>query len=607
MKYKLFITALFSLAGICINYAESPYESPQPVKIMFQVDKLPMDKGMRQNTSRNLTILAKREHDGSVKEQRLTAQLLMLSMRLDRENKEAPELNKKLSDGGSLPKADEQAWKNALNGIRRTSELLSKTNGLSEAKALDVYLQDVLVAIDGSNPIAARQEEYIKRWEGIVGTVEKEEVIAMPDVIRENNDDPDDVFDQANANNDEPSGEHENRASDGENSQEYARWKMHNSSIKLPLTFFTVEEEHVRHTEEFAFMNIKIFPRVKLDSNLMLELKPWADEEQIGEFKQKLEPMMKTQFGRYESVKVEIETDGRLSSRSLGRMMFPLTLQLKASERNIELKKGLSALGELSGTKITRNHDFWHMLKYYRKEKTSGQRMFIPVAAAADLMQLVALEEEDFFIRNEVLLAPDVDSAVDMMSESKNSDINMAAAEFAKIQAMIGEKSVGPFAVNPKIRADLEGILAKNPNHFSAKMILLRGNVSRPKKLNVYFIADELAIQLNHTSYLNERDENDISGDHANTLAKEIQEAIRNLEPLIDGKDRKITRNLTDLSVILETIARAREKQQQDENNGKRPSKALMKTVTENLAAFKLKYAAAKTEFDTVMEKLPEA
>jgi chorismate mutase len=601
MKHNLF-TILFSIAGIGMINAETRYEPPHPVKIMFHVDKLPIDKGMRQNISRNLTLLAKREHDGKAEEHRLTAQLLMLAMRLDSKNTPAIELNNQLSNGGELPKSDEQTRANALLVLRRASEQLSKTHRQSEARILEAYLQDVLVALDKSDPLAVRHEEHIKRWEGIVPNVDKQSVIAMPDIIRENRDSPDDKDDML----DQPDSGTENEPEDVGKSQEYASWKMHNSSVKIPLIFFTMIDEHVEYSEKLADMNVQIFPRVKLDSNLMLELKPWADEEQIEEFKNNINPMMKSQFEKYESVKVEITTDERLSHRSLNRMLFPLCLQLKASQKNIQIKPGLFTLGDLSGDKITRNNDFWHLLKYLRKEKGRGQRLFIPVEAGADLKQLVALEEEDFFVRNEVLLVSNIDEAVDLLGESKNPDINLAAAEFAKIQEMIGEKSIGPFAVNSKIRAQLEGILAKNPNHFSAKMILLRGNVSRAKKIDSYFVADELSVLLNNVSYLNEREENDLSEHHMDEMAKEINKVVKELDPLIDSKDRKLPTYLTEVATSLETIARAKFKQRQDENDGKRESKALKKTISDNFADFKVKYKEAKTQLDAVLSVLPK-
>ena len=162
---------------------------------------------------------------------------------------------------------------------------------------------------------------------------------------------------------------------------------------------------------------------------------------------------------------------------------------------------------------------------------------------------------------------------------------------------------MGPFAANKIVRAKLEEILAKNPNHLSAKMILLRGNVSRSKKLDSYFIADELSVLLNKTSYLNERPTDEIYGRSVGRLAKTIETTVEELEPFLDANDRELTAYLTDIIDDLETIARAKAKQREQQYEERRESKALKKTVTQALDRFKIKYLAAKTHLDKIMSQ----
>jgi hypothetical protein len=171
---------------------------------------------------------------------------------------------------------------------------------------------------------------------------------------------------------------------------------------------------------------------------------------------------------------------------------------------------------------------------------------------------------------------------------------------------MIGDKSVGPFAVNKGVKARLEEILSKNPNHLSAKMILLRGNALRPRKLDSYFVADELSVLLRQTSYLNKRDEDSISSGHLEKMAEEIKTMVKELTPLLDNKDRELPTKILDIKELLESIARARNKQRQDEREEKRPSKALHQSIIDDLAKFKLKYAEAKDQLDQIMSELPK-
>lgn len=601
MKRAL-LAITFSFASNGIIYAEDTYLAPKAVKIMFHVDKLHIDQGMRKQLSMNLTILAKRAHDGSAVEHRLTAQLLMLAMRLDRENTSAFELNKNLSKGGVLPMSDVQAKVKALEKLRRTIELLSKTDRLSEARRLEAYLQDVYIALDKNSPLTATHEENKNRWDGIVPVSDKNLLkIDRPDNLGNEGEMPD----KPNVNDSDSAVEYEGESTPPEpdhhdKTQEFTKWTKHSSGIATPLVLFTMVDEREQNRHEMVTMITQVSPRVKMESYLSLELKPWAEPWKIEYLKSTIDPLMKARFGDYESLKVEITTLGRLSERNRHKILLPLCLQLKASQRSIQIREGICVLGKLSGENINRTSDFWQMLKILRKNNARNQRLLIPSSAEPDLKQLVALEEEDFFVRNEVLLVSNIEEALDLLAQSKKSSINEASAEFAIIQQMIGIKSVGPFAVNKKVRTKLEGILAKNPNHLSAKMILLRGNVSRSRKLDRYFIADELSVLLKKTAFLNEKPEDEINGRYLGKLAKQIKMMVEKLEPFLDSDDRELTAYLTDIKNYMETISLAKQRL------GKRESIAAKRTITQALDSFKIKYLETKTHLDKIMSQPPK-
>lgn len=600
MKFTLLAISL-SIASNSIIHAEDSYVAPQANKIMFQVDKLPIDKGIRKHLSINLTTLAKRSHDGSAQEHRLTAQLLMLAIRLDRENISAVELNQNLSKGGVLPVSDVQAKVDALKKLKRMIEMLTGTDKLSEGRVLEVYLKDVYIALDGNSPLAATHKENLNRWDGVVPVfVRKNTDLDKPkpaEPVEAGNEN--DMPDKPNIPNSADGEEEELGSTEldiNEKKQEFTKWTKHNSGITTPLIFVKQTDDKLEYSHVIATMYTQISPRVKLESILSLELKPWAKPDRIEVFQKYLNPLMKEQFGEYESLQVEITTSGQLSEKSDEKILLPLCLQLKASEKNIQIRDGIAVLGKLSGKEITRNIDFWHLLKILRKSDAKNQRLLIPFSAEADLRQLVALEEEDFFVRYEVLLVSNIDESVDLLAQSSIDAVKEASEEFSKIQQMIGMKSVGPFAVNKKVRARLEGILAKNPNHLSAKMILLRGGVSRSRKLDSYFIADELSVLLKETSYLNDKDKENLNAESLVKLAKKIEETVEELYPFVDSEDRELVTYLTDIADFLETISRAK---------GKRESIAIDRTITNALNNFKIKYLEAKTHFDSIMSSPP--
>lgn len=579
-----------------MTYAADDYVAPRPVKVMFHVDKLPYDQGMRRQLSMSLTTLAKRQHDGSAQEHRLTAQLLMLAMRLDRKNDSAVELNKRLSRGKDSREIDEESKRKAMRSLRWAIGKLSNISTSSDARILEAYLKDVHTALENNASIAITDEEKT-RWEGIVPVLVMKSVSDRADPIAHGSDGRPKLPRPPRPPITDPG--------DEDKKPEFTQWSNHTSTITTPLIFFKIEDERTIRNEQLATMKTKISPRIKMESILSLELVPWADVEMIEEFTDKINPVMKELFGKYESVKVEITTSGRLSDRNRSRILLPLSLQLKASAEKIEIRNRICVLGNLSGDSITRGSDFYQLLKYFRNSEIKNYRILVPSNAEADLRQLIALEEEDFFVRNEVIQVSNIDEAVDMLGKSKNSSINLASVEFAKIQEMIGDKSVGPFAVNSGVKSKLEEIVAKNPNHLSAKMILLRGNPSRGRKLDSFFVADELSVVLGRTSYLNKRTADRLSAGHLYEMAQAIEEKIEELSPLLDNKDRELPVHLVEIKDYLETLARAAARRHKDEREEKRVSKILIRTLEDNLAGFKLKYKEARTQLDSILKHHP--
>ncbi|MGJ8655420.1 MAG: hypothetical protein ACSHX6_03135 [Akkermansiaceae bacterium] len=608
MKYTL-LAATFSIACNGMVYAEENYVAPKANKIMFHVDKLPLDKGMREKLSANLIVLAKREHDGTAREHRLTAQILMLAMRIDRDNKSAYELNKSLIDGKKLPVSDVKAKVQALDKLRYSINHLSKTDRLSEARVLEVYLKDILIGLDQNNPLTATHKENQHRWSGIVPAyVRNSNDINRPDVRQEPEptvEQPEvtntgeamantpDIVDSVGGN--EEAGNNLELAPEVKKT-EFTKWNKHISSISTPLILVDKVDGYDKYRTEMVALETLISPRVKLESDLSLEMKPWIDGDKLGTFRNRLKPMIKAQFGEFESLKVEVTTKGYLSTKNQQTILLPLCLQLMASEQSIEVSKGMAVLGKLDGENITRQSDFWHLLKIFRKNKSAKQRLLVPYSAEPDLKQLVALEEEDFFVNYEVILVSKVDGAVDNLGLSKNTNISEASEEFSKIQDMIGSKSVGPFAVNKKVRAKLESILSKNPNHLSAKMILLRGDVGRSKKLDTYFVAVEFSKIMTEISYLFDNKEPHIDSNSIMAKAKKMNTLVEELEQFIDADDRELAGYLTDMVDYLETISRTKEK---------RESIAVQRTLAAALNDFKLKYKEAKARFDEILSKPP--
>ncbi len=598
MKYILFAITLPIVMGGHVQ-AQETYVAPLANKIMFEVDKLPLDKGLRWILSKNLTILVKRKHNGSAREHRLTGQILILAMRIHRENKAALELSSHLASGGELPVANEKERGEALKKVRRLMNALSRTKENGEAKILEAYLKDLLLALDETDPLVDTHVENASRWAGVLpAAVQSRQRVPKLDsdsVDLVSGHEERVILDEVKME-DPVEASHQDQSNVNDEGKMFTKWTKQKSVISSPFILVEKLEYGSRYSTEMVALHTVISPRLTLDSSISIALNPRVEPNELQSLDNELRKFFKILFGDFESIRIEVTTDGRLSSRNKLKMLLPLGLQMMASEKDIQIREGVGVMGHLKGKAIVRNSDFWHTLKILRKSDASNQRLLIPDSTSADFRQLVALEEEDFFVRNEVLAVSSIDEAFDLLAQSSNDNINEASREFAKIQKLIGGKSVGPFAVNKQVREKLAWIIDKNPKHISAKMILLRGNASRSRTLETYFIATELAHLLEKTSHLNDQPRASMSAENLSGIADEIEKVIEELDLFIDSDDRELVTYLSDIADYLATISR---------NKEKRDSIAVERMIENALNHFKITYLKARTHLDEELGKSP--
>lgn len=599
MMIKPTLLALFTILSVSLSsQGNEKYVAPKHVKVMFQVDKLPMGKDLRKQLSRKLVLLAKRKHNGSAMEHRLTAQILMLAIRIDRENGAARELDAQLAKGGTLPVAPVKAKLRSLKYLDKTMTALSRLGLNDESKRLIDYLKDVYVMLDKNSPLAATHRESKERWSGIVREFDPSQLVVHQPrkPLRE----PNQITSARPREREINKPEVSVRRPDSTGPRKRARWSAFKNKIEVPLTTYEYIDERKHYTNELVTLDIDISPRGGETSTFRLDMKPRLKTEKQFHFQRDIDRLLRLQFGKYGHFKLTIKTPDYLSEWNRHRLYFPLYLQLRASAMNIEPEDDIIALGYAAGKNVLRYHDFWQVLKIIRSSKLEGKRVLIPVKAARDFKQLVALKEEDFFIKNEVLLVTTLESAVDLLGESKSPAIKEASEEFGRIQEMIGGRSLGPFTVMKKVRVRLKNILAKNPNHFSAKMLLLRGELSRPGKIDTYFVADEVLAIIKKVAFLNTIDSDDISYHYVSKLKEELQLKVKELDPIIKSTDRKITKSLTEISSLLDTISRSSQKLRKRESHGAR------KMLNQSLDAFKKKYTEVRRSSLEIMKKPPK-
>jgi len=471
-------------------------------------------------------------------------------------------------------------------------KILLKAESDREAQVLAAYLKDVVFAYNPDVQIVAGHNEQFSRWQGILPKPEPIIVASQPDLAEPIVAIPSETNPEVKP----ATGETEVEKS----AETYVEWRPNSSSITLPLlTRFkrNAYDRNYQNKTELVRLNVSITPKTELNSSVLLRITPKLAINESAIFKRTIETLIRDRFGKFQSVLITLDTKQNLHFSSRADIMLPISLQLMASERGITLKEESWVLGRLEGDRIKRNEDFWEKLEYFLDDESHSGLMIIPKSAEPDLVQLIALEKASFFVRNEVCTVENVEDAIQLLGKGDDSNISEASAQFADIQRIIGTRSVGPYAADKQMRNRLKAVLSKNPNHLSAKMILLRGDAARNKRLDRYYIAKKVSLILNGIGWLGAEQVERISSAFLEGKVKQIENFQKEYSNLVGSKDRDLTTYLSNIASTLEVVIRSKKK---------RKSKTNTKTIKEAMVQFSKQHKDAKKVVDEILRELPQ-
>ena len=180
------------------------------------------------------------------------------------------------------------------------------------------------------------------------------------------------------------------------------------------------------------------------------------------------------------------------------------------------------------------------------------------------MKQVVAMEEAEFFIRNEVVLVKNVDDVTRYFGDISDQNLKFAHEEFVKLRDLVGSRSIGSFSVDKKFVASLEKIITLNPHHISAKMILLRGDPKRSSKIDPYFVAEEFRGLIHSYKWIYDKNSKELLSSDMADIADKIDEQLDSVMRYIDSSEVEMTKALEEMSDELNNLARALKKKDSD-------------------------------------------
>ena len=557
------------------------YPAPELSKLMFHMDKISLDPGRISRISDDLTLLAKQPHNDKQSRLDTSAKLLALALRLNPENSDAIRLNQQFLEQSTVQQADIQLTIKALQQTQNVVVALSKFENNSEVDLFVSYLKDALTGVAPKNLHLQNHTVSSKRWKNVLKEIKQKKLPVKPLPPTHTKPDEGSLANKEDPDNAEPPIKQPSK----DTASDPVKWNQLTSEVSVPIYLIEDLDDKDSIALELASFKTTIKPSTDdKTGKITLEISPKSPAIRPFETQGRLRDNLSSKWKLFPSAQVSVELPEIYSRKNNELGFFPLLFQLHTSLKNIEIKEGINLIGKLDPQgNLKRNHQTWTQLKQLRKQDSYKQTLIAPLNTEKDFLQLIALEEAEFFIRNEVLLAKNIDEAVQYAGEINDENLKTAHEQFVRIRDLVGTKSVGSYSVNKKIRSMLEGILELNPNHLSAKMILLRGDTKRSSKLESYYLAEEFKPLLKSLLEIKENrpDYYDIV-ESLNEKSLAIDEAIEPLKRYVDSDDEELIDALEKMSSELNNISRAlKRKHDSYSESSKRSAKSAYDRFTE--------------------------
>lgn len=523
MMISLHFTSSILLLGITLSLAllqakpSSTYIRPDETKEIFKLEKIPLTVHSMKILSKQLVILASREQENTPAQQRASAQLLALAMRIDPTSQEARTTDQLLSQGHPPQTSEVPELTKAKSKLRFYTRWLASPEAGSNANRLANYLTDASKIL--AEPDA--QTEDTADWTGILPPLQK-----YPKKSQAPPSDSTNKTDSLTP--PEKATPEKTPDSDAKHPTNTSRFLITELSIKSTLNTLNkvkLRYDPKRRKDIFHTVSTPNLTPVELQIKLPKPSRPtkatsnapakppvfkltFTPPIPVQKPDQKLEPpkpstaqqitttltnLIKARHNQLPSGNAQIKIiKGTYALSNDAGITGPVALMLESSLTNQPLRSDtvLCAAINSQGT-LLQPKNFWEMVNILRKGETGG-KLIIPSGSAELITQILVFGEPDFFTRWEVFTAKDLDQAMDIAAQETHEHITQASELFASIQKLTKTTAVTKLAVNRAVRKRLGDIRHLYPSHLSSAALLLQGSGKRPIRLSEEALAHEL-------------------------------------------------------------------------------------------------------------------
>lgn len=535
------------------------YLPPAEGVLLFRRDTLTLDANRQTLLAKDLVALATRQEAlDDARQRRATAQLLALAANLDPASKSPQNLNRTYAeeDEGFVPTSFD--FEKSLSNLSSVLVYLLGEDATKQEQAIGGLLLDplVVVAPDLSLVSARNPNRESPRWHRVVAPLDQFE--EQPEVDSSPSVEP------------EMTGEQEGEEESAGEPGKVFEVSDFEGSITVPVFLGErISNEEYRIYELLEPLRFsarlkrdwgKVSPPVARNSQTLpvitARVKENLERKYSPEIVQRIEGNFRVGKADY------LDRNG---------LTFSLPMMILAegflSER--QPLENLLVLGELTseGT-VSAPAVPWPFLNLIlQSEQKAPRRILVSQEMRPQMEALLTLQKEDFFFENDVFQVKTLDDVYELAFEGAESErASEALAQLREIRRVGAGKTTSVFVANPHVLARLAEARTMDARLLSATMLEMRGSSNQPVNHPTEVLASLMQAALAPLAKVPYSNSRDLKARSLEEIHSDCRAALDPLARYVALGDRKLYDKGLDLANRIRTLARAKERYEEEEN-----------------------------------------
>lgn len=502
-----------------------PFALPAEGPLPFRRHELPLETSVISELAAHVGKLAQSISVATPKGRRERARALAVSRALDPENQETAAHLEALVNGQPLPAADEFEVARAISGITALNVWLAAPAAGPDGNRLAECLRDVIAFSDPEKSAGKKESALWKNW--------------LPEISHYREKKP----------------ESENPPEIKEQAVPAARPKVARAQLEI----LVWKRARRKSAEAWSLASAPFKMSAKSDDRFSVSIGNEKTARLFGADAREISAALEAAGVPREKLQIRLEITG-VSDRELdarrptpGAAGYVLARAALAGDAPADV----SVIGGISAGKYSAPTAVWRHVRAL--ENSPGGRAIFPRSAEPFLTAMLAMENPDYFLKNEILTAGDLEHAAALAAGKPPPEI---AGVFTRFQE-IRERQTGDlrtYISNRFVRQRLAEIAREAPWHFSAKSLLVQAAGSRPTVLPRAAIAAEAADAVTALGWIDDDwdyDELDSAIGKIDRSSDALRVALDALERLTSREDRPLIESARSLVTGLRVLQKS--------------------------------------------------